>query len=285
MCGNQGAGGSADCDQSGARSFATGSGTFQVNLLVTRPPAPCPCAIAAYAPSLGAPVTAPFTVIGAPTAPVVGTKQLQTSLVIDQVRMIGSSSWGAWFGAPPRRTLVLTVSNQGNVAALSPPLVLKIGRGPNPSDTVPSPVLSTLGPGASQTYQIPVDFPVLSFGSYMLAGQLGGVGGSSGFTTTTSSWPWGLFGAAVVLIQLILVWLRNRIRDVVWMRELRRSMVATPVAEGTAPDKVVDTSAGPSTAPSERRVEATDMTAGATNAGLHQGATGPAGVDTTRGLP
>jgi hypothetical protein len=278
VCGNQGAGGSADCDQSGARNFASGSGIFQVNLVVTRPPAPCPCAIAAYAPSLGAPVTVPFTVIGAPTAPVV-TPQLHTGLVINQVRLVGSNSWGAWFGAAPRRTLLLTVSNTGNVAAVSPPLVLKIGRGPNPSDTVPSPILTTLGPRTAQTYQIPVNFPVLSFGSYTLTGQLGPSGETTGFTTATSSWPWGLIGVVLVLIQLTLVWIRNRFRDRFWMGHLRRSITATPVAEGSAPDVVATGAIRSDVVSLEPRVLPPASRAPATSAGPYGGGTGSSKPD------
>jgi hypothetical protein len=277
VCGNQGAGGSADCDQSGARNFASGSGIFQVNLVVTRPPAPCPCAIAAYAPSLGAPVTVPFTVLGAPTAPVV-TPQLHTGLVINQVRLVGSNSWGAWFGAPPRRTLLLTVTNTGNVAAVSPSLVLRIGRGANPSDTVGSPILRTIDPKGTVTYQIPANLPALSFGTYTVEGQLGPAGESSGFTTTTSSLPWGLIAVAIVLVQVTLVWIRNRIRDIVWMGRVRRSMAAAPIAEGSAPDHESGVERQPTTSPSEPEVESPESNARAIEAEVHGGMKRPSGA-------
>ena len=92
--------------------------------------------------------------------------------------LTGNGPWTAWFGAPPKRTLVITVRNPNSAAYVNPPLILAIG---NPSDTTTHEAttrnLATIGPNAVNIYRIPVSFPHrMSIGEHQVTGIIGNGG-------------------------------------------------------------------------------------------------------------
>src|SRR5262245_549328 len=105
VCGNMGLNGSADCNQTSARTTFSGDGSFALNLPVAMPPTPCPCAILAFAPAIPDLVTVPFTVIGAPVATPSAPPPAfeQKALQVENAKLEGSGDWQSWFGASTTR--------------------------------------------------------------------------------------------------------------------------------------------------------------------------------------
>ena len=77
LCGNGARRGSQDCDLVAGESVTVrGAAPEYVLLPVTLPPAPCPCVVRASDVPDVVVATAPFDVIGAPTAPTVGPESV-----------------------------------------------------------------------------------------------------------------------------------------------------------------------------------------------------------------
>jgi hypothetical protein len=224
VCGNLGLNGTADCDQAAARTTFTADGSFALNLPVAMPPAPCPCAIVAFAPALADLVTVPFTVIGAPTATPAAPPPAfeQNTLQIEHVKLEDRGDWQSWFGVSTTRDLVFTIHNTGTVPVDDPPLVLTAGKGNNPGRVVTPPRIGRIEPGALRTVRAAVPLDPLSFGSYTAQGRIGNTGAEQTFRAHFSIYPWGLLVGALVLVVLLLLWLRNVFRRRIAARKARK---------------------------------------------------------------
>ncbi|UQI43384.1 neocarzinostatin apoprotein domain-containing protein [Streptomyces sp. HU2014] len=126
VCGQNMIGGTNACANADGRTVTTGAdGAFRTGIPVAAPPKPCPCVVhVATVTGEAAAVDAPFAVAGHPIAPL----PRQTGgerLGVLGARLEGSSGILTWFGAPPRRRLVLTVGNLGTTAAENP--VFRVG--------------------------------------------------------------------------------------------------------------------------------------------------------------
>ncbi|MFE0045408.1 hypothetical protein [Streptomyces albireticuli] len=126
VCGQNMIGGTNACANADGRTVTTGTdGAFRTGIPVTAPPKPCPCVVhVATVTGEAAAVDASFAVAGHPVAPL----PRQTGgerLGVLGARLEGSSGILTWFGAPPRRRLVLTVGNLGTTAAENP--VFRVG--------------------------------------------------------------------------------------------------------------------------------------------------------------
>jgi hypothetical protein len=156
--------------------------------------------------------TAPITITGAPNAIPSATKLAK--LQVQNAYLTGNGPWTAWFGAPPQRTLVLTIHNPNPAAYVSPPLILFVG---NQSDTTTheatSRNLSTIGPYATKTYQIPISFPAVSIGEHQVVGTVGNAGLSRSFIVKTWLFPWGLLVVVLIVLELLLLAITHYFRE------------------------------------------------------------------------
>lgn len=209
-CGNGGLGGSIHCDQASTRSASSDrSGSFSSRVIVGRPPSACPCTVRAFLVD-GPTVDAPIEIDGMrqatpipPDAPVVGG-----GLVVDAT-LEDTSTWTSWFGAPPTRTLKLTVENRSSRQITWMPLDLSWGRPANPTGMIEAPVIDALAPGESTTFEIPVDLPALAFGSYAVRGEILGHPGTE-LSLRTHAAPYGLMAVAgAIVLQIVLLRARN----------------------------------------------------------------------------
>jgi hypothetical protein len=205
VCGNNAVNGSADCVQSTSQEVSTTkSGLFSMQLVVTIPAKPCPCVVMALDFSSSVTPTTPITINGAPVATPKGTT-IQKLQVLD-AHLTGNGPWTAWFGAPPKRTLVFTVRNPNSAAYVNPPLILAIGNaGDTTTHEATTQNLSTIGPNATKTYEIPVSFPAVSIGEHQVVGIVGNAGLSKAFKVQTWLFPWGLLVVILIVLEILLL--------------------------------------------------------------------------------
>jgi hypothetical protein len=205
VCGHNALNGSADCVLSTSQEVSTtNKGLFQVPVVVSLPPKPCPCVVLVLDFSSSATPKAPVTIIGAPYKTPSATR-IQKLRVVNAY-LNGDGPWTAWFGASPQRTLILTIHNPNSVPYVSPPLVLFVG---NKSDITTHEAttqnLPTIGPNGTRTFSIPVSFPALSIGEHQVYGVVGNVGLSRTFEVQTWLFPWGLLVVLLLLLEIILL--------------------------------------------------------------------------------
>jgi len=238
VCGNDALNGSADCVLSTSQEVSTTKrGIFEVPVIVSLPPKPCPCVVMVLDFSSSTTPTIPLTIVGAPYA----TPKASTvhKLQVLNASLTGNGPWTAWFGAPPKRTLVLTVRNPNNGPYVNPPLVLAIGNaGDTTTHEATTQNLSTIGANATKTYRIPVSFPAVSIGEHQVVGIVGNAGLAHSFKVQTWLFPWGLLVVILVVLELILLALTA------YFRERRRRKEAAEGALAPAPDPEDDLPTG-----------------------------------------
>ncbi len=242
VCGNNALNGSADCVQSTSQEVSTTkTGLFDMQLVVTIPSKPCPCVVMALDFSSSLTPTTPITIIGAPVASPKGSR-IQRLQVLDAY-LTGNGPWTAWFGAPPKRTLVITVRNPNSAAYVNPPLILAIG---NASDTTTHEAttrnLATIGPNAVNIYRIPVSFPAVSIGEHQVTGIIGNVGLSRSFQVQTWLFPWGLLIVLLIVLELILLLVTRYFRERRRRREAEEARLAAD-QEGPELEEVAEVAA------------------------------------------
>ena len=247
VCGNNALNGSADCVQSTAQEVSTTkSGLFQMQLDVTIPAKPCPCVVMAIDFSSSLTPTAPINIIGAPVATPKGSS-IHKLQVLDAY-LTGNGPWTAWFGAPPQRTLVITVRNPNTSAYVNPPLILAIGNaGDTTTHEATTQNLATIGANAVKTYQIPVSFPAVSVGEHQVVGIVGDAGLSKSFKVQTWLFPWGLLVVILIVLELILLAITRYFRE----RRRRREEAEAAAALAESPDVAPPTGEVPAVAVGE----------------------------------
>jgi hypothetical protein len=268
ICGNNAINGSADCVQNTSQEVSTTkSGLFQMQLDVTIPDKPCPCVVMALDFSSSVTPTTPITIIGAPVAPPHGTK-IQKLQVLNAY-LTGSGPWTSWFGAPPKRTLVVTVRNPNAAAYVSPPLVLFVG---NKSDITTHEAtttnLASLGPNQTKVYRIPVSFPSVSIGEHQVIGVVGNPGLSRSFEVQTWLFPWGLLVVILIVLELLLLAITRYFRE----RRRRREEEEGAIGDAGGLDDAPPTGEVPA-------VEPVPAGVGAAVGGLAGDSAGPAATD------
>jgi hypothetical protein len=277
VCGDDAVQGSVDCDTANSVTGVAGvAGYFGVTLTVSTPPAPCPCVVAAFTSKLPDPITGPINLIGAPYAPVTG--QLPgNSLDVVQVSLQGTKTASEWFGAAPKRTLVLTLRNPYDTDVTGLPIVMSYRRGSGSPTPVAAPTVGTVAPGQTTVVRVPVTFPALALGTYSISGHVGAGGSYSTFGTSTYLGPWGLIGslglAALIVLLLVLRSIRLSIRRRRRRKAARAAKLAAaqaakaaagsspPASQGAASQGVPADSSNGGSAP-----EGTDRTAAQTSA-------------------
>lgn len=148
----------------------------------------------------------------------------------------GSGPWTTWLGAPSTRRLVLTVTNIGTTPIEDPTVTLRFGKGGSPSEPVVAPTFGRLEPGATATVFVELELPWFAFGTYAVEGSFAGLTNPVGFRAETSHVPWLAFALPlIILTQLGLLWLRNRVRDRIH-RTPATSDPTLPPPRGPEPD-------------------------------------------------
>jgi hypothetical protein len=215
VCGNLAGNGDADCDRTRSRSTGIGQdGVLSVSIEVSAPPSPCPCVVRVTDLRSFHRVYLPLDIPGAPIAPVtdpdLGTHDGR-SLRVKDVRITDHRRVAEWFGLAPQRTVTFSVENIGTEALAEIPVeVLSGGGEPDTSRAVLT--IGDLAPGDERRTSVTVTLDTLSVGSRTLRIEAGSVGWQFSVERQTSSFPWGLLVVALLLAQLVVVWLRNRLR-------------------------------------------------------------------------
>jgi hypothetical protein len=147
------------------------------------------------------------------------------------------------------------VTNTGDTVLHHPAVTLAWGRGSSPDGFIAPPDLGDLAPGQTTVSRVPIPMHALSFGTYRVTIDADPAGGesASGFAETTIV-PWGLIVMALVLLQLVLLSIRNRYRR----RHLPVDATAGAAGPSTdqtdpdadAPDETLDPVLQPAGAPS-----------------------------------
>jgi hypothetical protein len=246
LCGHGGLRGSVDCDVSHQRTAGVGpSGTFSVELTTGRPPTPCPCVVKATDQTTQIAATAPIAVAGIPTVPITDANATAPAraLEISSIEVTGGGTWAELFGAGGRRVLEVTLVNTGPLPIDAPDVSVAWGRGSQPDGFVRPPDTERMEPGDTQTLTVGLDRPALTLGEQTAVVEVQGLGEVVTGRAATSGYPWGLLAVALVVLQLLLLRLRNRMRR----RLGRRS--AAPVEAPTDEGAVLALPPGPAALP------------------------------------
>jgi glutamate formiminotransferase len=238
LCGNNARAGTVDCVPGVALIVgANREGVVRGRVSTTPPPSPCPCVVRALSLTTGEIATAPVRVPGVPEmlldpddegVPVIRELAISARLVDE------GSPWPAWLGASPRRTIVLTAANIGNVPISDAVLSMTVGRSDPPNGFVEPIPLGDFAPEEAREIRIPVDLPAMAWGEYHVRGEISGATDPITFTDSTTSYPWLLvFVPALVMLHLLLLPVRNALR-----RRVARNQPPddeSPIAEPPAP--------------------------------------------------
>ena len=212
LCGQNALNLSTDCDQTNEYSAAIrAGGIFYGALTVRLPPSPCPCVVAVANESGLSAVDVPITIIGAPVV-AIPPQPAPVAPVRLSAKVLTPMSVASWFGGPKKVTLVLRVTNLSPIAYESPALSVNVGKGPNPSGFVLGRPLARLAVGATEVLRIPVTLPAITAGRYSVQAKVVTGQGEVATVVRTSSYPWGLFVVAALIIQAGLLLIRNRVR-------------------------------------------------------------------------
>ncbi|MEU6226155.1 hypothetical protein [Streptomyces sp. NPDC047042] len=170
-------GGTNSCANADARAVTTDTtGHFSKSLPVVDPPVPCPCVVhvTSVTGASQAVADAVFKVAGHPVEPLpkqVGSGRLS---VLTDPRLDGSSGVLTWFGAPPARTLAITVGNLGTAAVKDPVFEIGTAHGVFAPQWEEQQWRGTIQPGAKARVEVPVELASGAHGDYTVSLKYGG---------------------------------------------------------------------------------------------------------------
>lgn len=170
-------GGTNSCANADARAVTTDTtGGFSKSLPVVDPPVPCPCVVhvATVTGASQAAADAVFKVAGHAVEPLptqVGTGRLS---VLTDPRLDGSSGVLTWFGAPPERTLAITVGNLGMAAVKDPVFQVGTSHGVFAPQWEEQQWRGTIRPGGKARVELPVALAGGAHGDYTVSLKYGG---------------------------------------------------------------------------------------------------------------
>ncbi|MGY1498316.1 hypothetical protein ACW4TU_17230 [Streptomyces sp. QTS52] len=180
-------GGTNSCANADARAVTTDTlGGFSKSLPVVEPPVPCPCVVHVATVTGGsqAAADAVFQVAGHPVEPLpaqTGTGRLS---VLTDPLLDGSSGLLTWFGAPPTRTLVVTVGNLGTAAVKDPVFQVGTSHGVFAPQWEEQQWRGTIRPGGKARVEVPVGLVSGAHGDYTVSLRYDG--------KTLAEQPWGV---------------------------------------------------------------------------------------------
>lgn len=206
VCGNLARRGSADCDVRAGQGvpLAVTGGVASARLVVTEPPAPCPCVVRAASGSHDEVATAPLEVIGVPVAPVVEPADpgplLSVTIeprrapegVLDTVR--------AALGGPVAYEVEVSVRNR----TAAPLAAIRVGGRARTrfSDTAGTFTVDAgpLGPGETWRHRARVEMPALALGTLHWEAVASGAGEPIRAERATRNVPVALLAVAALLV-------------------------------------------------------------------------------------
>ncbi|MFG2607436.1 hypothetical protein ACGFT2_28410 [Streptomyces sp. NPDC048514] len=185
-------GGTNSCANGEGRAVTTDTrGAFSRELPVAEPPVPCPCVVhVATVTGAGAEADAVLRVAGHPVAPLPTERSGGRLAVLSDVRLTGSGGLLTWFGAPPARTLVLTVGNTGTSPVRNPLFKVGTAHGVFAPQWDDRQWHGTLAPGKKAQIKLPVELSAGAHGDYAVTLKY------DGRTLAEQPWavgrPWGV---------------------------------------------------------------------------------------------
>jgi hypothetical protein len=171
-------------------------------------------------------------------------------LQILNAQLSGNGPWYSWFGGIPQRTLDLTVHNPNRGVYPHPALVLAAGKAGNGLSTVSTSPLPSMAPGETTTVHLKVTFPPFNFGTNEVIGTVGDAALKENIKVTTTIVPWGLIIVALIILQFILLAIRNALR-----RRNQRRQVSSPASGPTGEQPCPPSDHGPIRESRERQTE------------------------------
>ncbi|MEV2213679.1 hypothetical protein AB0H86_19905 [Streptomyces sp. NPDC050997] len=169
-------GGTNSCANADGRAVTTdGKGRFSRKLPVAEPPVPCPCVVhVATVTGAQAQADAIFQVAGHAVEPLPTEPAGGRLSVLTDTRLDGSSGLLTWFGAPPSRTLDLTVGNVGTSAVKDPVFQVGTAHGVFAPQWEEQQWRGTLQPGGKARIKLPVELGAGAHGDYTVSLKYGG---------------------------------------------------------------------------------------------------------------
>lgn len=243
VCGNEAARGSEDCDLRSAQGVGIANPTTEtvVQLMVARPPPPCPCVVMVATAAHDIVRSVPIEIKGVPIGPVIGSTApgplFEVKASVEAARSTVVDRLKASAGGRVRRTLVLVVKNNGTMTANQISATAAVGRAVNGGEPLALPAIGPLQPGEAKRYRVLVTLAAPSYGHYAVSGTLTGYGVPVAFVARTSTVPVLLvvlcLGLAVDIALLVSLRARRRYR---MRRGATTATGVVPAANGkTAP--------------------------------------------------
>ncbi|MFI5689254.1 hypothetical protein [Streptomyces sp. NPDC051636] len=179
-------GGTNSCANADGRAVTTDAkGRFGRKLPVAEPPAPCPCVVhVATVTGADADADAVLKVAGHPVEPLPAESSGGRLSLLSDTRLAGSSGLLTWFGAPPSRTLVLTVGNVGSSSIRDPVFQVGTAHGVFAPQWDDQQWHGTLAPGRKAQIRLPVELTAGAHGDYTVSLRYGG--------RVLAEQPWGV---------------------------------------------------------------------------------------------
>ncbi|MEW1647765.1 hypothetical protein [Streptomyces sp. NPDC091219] len=179
-------GGTNSCANADGRAVTTDAkGVFSRKLPVSEPPVPCPCVVhVATVTGASASADAVFQVAGHAVEPLPAEPAAGRLSVLSDTRLDGSSGLLTWFGAPPSRTLVLTVGNAGSSPVKNPVFQVGTSHGVFAPQWDDQQYNGTIAPGGKAEIRLPVDLAAGAHGDYTVSMKYGG--------RVLAEQPWGV---------------------------------------------------------------------------------------------
>ncbi|SED24238.1 hypothetical protein [Streptomyces sp. TLI_105] len=169
-------GGTNSCANAEGRAATVDArGAFSTKLPVAEPPKPCPCVVhVAGVTGQQDAVDKEFTVAGHPTAPLPEASGDGRLAVLAAVRLDGSSGLLTWFGAPPRREVVLTVGNLGPAPVKDPVFQVGTSHGVFAPQYEERQWRGTIEPGRKALIRLPAELAAGAHGDYQVSVRYAG---------------------------------------------------------------------------------------------------------------
>ncbi|MFF7446159.1 MULTISPECIES: hypothetical protein [unclassified Streptomyces] len=179
-------GGTDSCANADGRAVTTDAdGRFRRRLPVTEPPVPCPCVVhVATVTGAKAEADAIFQVAGHAVEPLPVEASGGRLSVLADTRLDGSDGLLTWFGAPPARTLVLTVGNAGTSEIKNPLFQIGTSHGVFAPRWEEQQWRGTIAPGGKARIELPVELAGGAHGDYTVSLKYGG--------KVLAEQPWGV---------------------------------------------------------------------------------------------
>ncbi len=216
VCGADAIAGTADCAQTTTVTVvAPRTGRIWVLLTPALPPKPCPCVILISGVTSQYTKKIPVTVVGETTAPVPqpAPATVEPDFQVANLHVAGGVTLASAFGGAAPRTVEFQVSNVGTLTE-TPVLVGRWGTGNKINNVIKMPTLQEVAAGKSVAVRAHFSLPALSMGSYTVKVfvQVVGFHNVASDSATTSTWPFALFIALLVLLELLLLAITKIVR-------------------------------------------------------------------------